>query len=208
MDSGLCVAAVVMEEAFNSALAADTTGIHCNKQQSGGALLTEGNAMPVRDEIETAIGYLIAKHVTSGRYMALIAQWAGDMVAKPDCVEGEEQNPDGGGFKSLTLAHMFGPLMVTFISTTLGLFVYFTFGYALDDVTALASYAANYGDKGNLSKKDAALQRKIRKMTFQQLWDRGKELQQQDERPMPEGLLTEAVDDGPRTDKLIQAVFK
>ena len=73
---------------------------------------------------------------------------------------------------------------------------------------AQARYAANYGDKGNLSKKDAALQRKIRKMTFQQLWDRGKELQQQDERPMPEGLLTEAVDDGPRTDKLIQAVFK
>jgi len=209
MDSGLCVAAVVMEEAFNLALAADIGGIHCNKKQSGGALLTEANAMPIRDEIETAIGYLVAKHITAGRYKALLAQWEGDIVGKPECVEGEEQNPDdGGGFKSLTLAHLIGPLMLTFISTSIGLLVYFSFGYALDDVTALASYATNYGDKGNLSKKDGALQKKIRTMTFQQLWDRAKELQQQDERPMPEELLTEAVDDGPRTDKLIQAVFK
>ena len=71
MDSGLCVAAVVMEEALNLALAADTGGLHCNKQQSGGALLTEANAMPIRDEIETAIGYLVAKRVTCAAHAAL-----------------------------------------------------------------------------------------------------------------------------------------
>jgi hypothetical protein len=209
MDSGLCVAAIVMEESFNQAVAADTEGIHCNKQQQGGALLTEANAMPIRDEIETAIGYLVAKRVTAGRYKQLLAQWERDVVGKPQCVEGDDQNLDDGvGFQSLTLVHLSGPLMLTFVTTSIGLLVYFSFGYALDDVTALASYATNYGDKGNLSKKDAALQKRIRRMTFHQLWDRGKELQQQARRPMPEEVLTEAVDDGPRTEKLIQAVFK
>lgn len=208
MDSGLCGAAVIMQEAFDRVFTEDTGAVHCNKHVSGGALLTEGNAMPVRDEIETAIGYLVAKHVTAGNYKTLLSQWEGEKKVDPVCSKDTTDGSGTPGFNSLTVGHLMGPFCFTFVCTTIGLLIYFLFGYALDDVAALASYATNYGEQGNLSKSDTELQKQIRTMTFLELWEKGKELQKQDSRPMPEGVLMKAVDDGPRTDKIIQAVFK
>ena len=134
MDAGLCSAAVIMEEAWEKVLSTDPE--HCNKVMVGGALLSQGNAMPVRDAIEVPLSYLLAKHIAGGTYEELLSQWKksdkipGGALNDSPCNQeiGTEEDDDVEGFRPLSISHMAGPFAIALVSTTLGLAIYFMFG--------------------------------------------------------------------------------
>ena len=208
MDAGLCSAAVIMEEAWDKVLTTDPE--HCNKVMVGGALLSQGNAMPVRDAIEVPLSYLLAKHIAGGTYEALLSQWKksdkipGGALNESPCNEeiGTEEDDDVEGFRPLSISHMAGPFAIALVSTTLGLAIYFMFGYALDDVVALADMADNLGGGANMIAQDAEVCKQMRGATFKELWDRAKAAR------VPNAELAAAIDAAPDKELLIQTVFK
>jgi hypothetical protein len=122
---------------------------HCNKVAVGGTLLSQGNGMPVRDEIEMAMSFVVAKHVTEGKYHSLRAEYKGTYVGSATCDVADEMDA-AKGFQSLDEWALFAPLFITFACTSTGLLVYFVCGYAMDDIHALAEMALNAGDDGNI----------------------------------------------------------
>jgi hypothetical protein len=203
LDGGLCVAAVAQEEPWKWAQA-EHPELHCNKAMVGGVLLDQGIAMPVRSDIETALSYIIARHITEGQYEELSRAWLMDQLPENVCTqsmegaEGDEQE----GFQSLGISHLLGPFMITFTCTTLGLMVYFFVGYAIEDVVALGQAADNLGGQANMLASDSKLRKEMKNVSFQRLWERAKAAD------VPDEELNAALDAAPEKSLLIKAVFK
>lgn len=140
---------------------------HCNKAAVGGTLLSQGNGMPVRDEIEMAMSFVVAKHVTAGSYYNLRAEYKGAYVGSATCDVADEAEAEAG-FESLDEWALFAPFLITFVCTSTGLTVYFVCGYAMDDIHALAEIALHAdGDYGK--SEDSKLQIKLQKCSVSQL---------------------------------------
>ena len=83
MDDGKCVAVVAMADAWELLLSQDKK--HCNKMMVGGTIQNRPFAMPVRDDLEAPISYLVAQHVTAVRpihFLAVLIHFDG-----ADCVD-------------------------------------------------------------------------------------------------------------------------
>jgi hypothetical protein len=204
MDSGECIAAVIQKEPWREAQSLNPEA-HCGKEMVGGALMTQGIAMPVQDSIETALSYVIARHITEGLYEELVQEWMEQSAFFPntcaksmDGAEGDEQE----GFQSLGISHLLGPFMITFICTTGGLAAYLFFGYALEDAVALGRTANNLGGQANMATSDVKLKKGMKGRPFKELWDRAVAAD------VPQDELSPAIDAAPDKRLLIQAIFK
>jgi hypothetical protein len=123
--------------------------------------------MPVRDEIEMAMSFIVAKHVTEGRYYKLRAEFKGMYVGSSTC-DAADETEAAEGFESLDEWALFAPFLITFVCTSTGLVVYFVCGYAIDDIHALAELALHADEKYELS-EDSKLHSDMLKCTVPQL---------------------------------------
>ena len=64
LEAGRCVAAVVMSDAWDRQLVANSE--NCKKRKVGATLITQGNAVPIADKYQMPMSYLIARHLASG----------------------------------------------------------------------------------------------------------------------------------------------
>jgi hypothetical protein len=123
MDEGNCVATCLMADAWDNVLTQDSSP-HCNKISVGEPLITAGNAMPVSKSLHQSISFIVSQNVAAGKYDKLREEYKTNLVGVPSCGEGADA--DAEGFQSLTELDLLAPLLITFMSTTVGLVLWCT----------------------------------------------------------------------------------
>lgn len=121
MDEGECVATCLMADAWDNVLAQKDSP-HCNKIPVGETLLTAGNAMPVSKSLHQSLSFIVGQEVAAGAYAKLREEYKKNLVGVPSC--GEDAEAGEEGFQSLTELDLLAPLLITFISTSIGMLIY------------------------------------------------------------------------------------
>jgi hypothetical protein len=92
--------------------------------------MTQGNAMPVADDLQMPLSFLIARHLAAGRYHTLRDDYRKNFVGVIDCSAEAAAEAEAAGFQKLDELNLLAPFCLTGVCTTVGLLVYFFCGYS------------------------------------------------------------------------------
>ena len=168
MDNGLCLAAVVMSDGWDKTVA--NSPEHCSgsnsKMMLDYVLMSAGNGMPIRDELQQPLSFVIAAQIQAAKYFALQNEYKAEKVGFSTCKTVQSGNEFSDGvksFKSMTEMDMFAPFAITFVMTSIGLMVFFGCGY-------VGLHIEDAGIGGVLD--DKSIKKQLEGLTRSQLRDR------------------------------------
>jgi hypothetical protein len=130
-DDKKCIAAVLFQDGWENALtgaypttqndgkSADKN--HCDKVAVGGSLMSTANAMPVRQDLNEALSYLIARKVTNNEYATFRKKAREKFIGADMCPKVGKSALAGASIDAFALA---GPLFISLVLTATGLVVH------------------------------------------------------------------------------------
>lgn len=132
LDAGNCIAAIIFSDAWDRKF---NTGQHCNKLAVEN-LFGLPNGMPIREELQASLSYVIQEAVSAGEYKEFeIAKRRQFLPTRYSCGhEDSESDPEGGVLGS---DHLFGPVMFSGFCTICGLVIYYCLGYFNESYVSL-----------------------------------------------------------------------
>ena len=80
--------------------------------------------MPVADDLQMSLSFLIARHLAAGRYHTLRDDYRKNFVGVVDCSAEAAAEAEAAGFQKLDELNLMAPFVLTFLATTIGLMVY------------------------------------------------------------------------------------
>ena len=139
MDNGNCLAAVVMNDAWDKIIASSPE--HCSGAKAKKILDfivdSAGNGMPITDRLAQPMAFTIAAQIQAAKYFTLQKEYKAEKIGYSSCDSeaaiaaggGKRGGGSSGGFTSMSELDMFAPFAITFAMTTVGLMVFLSCGY-------------------------------------------------------------------------------
>ena len=125
LDARKCAGAVLMQDSWNNIVAGKEegyTGEPCKYAAVDVSLLTAENAMPISDELQQAMSYVVAREVAANGYGQLAQLQRNKRgIVKRDSCHGVTQSEGSQSESKLDAFHMLAPFSICFVCTTAGL---------------------------------------------------------------------------------------
>jgi hypothetical protein len=115
LDAGLCGAAVMFEDAWNN-----LKDQHCDKILVGTPLYSMANAVPVRSDLAAAFSWAISQAVLTGMYKQEEGFAKSVYLPSGSACDAAVEVAQGDG---ITPTAFFGPLLISFLCSTIALFL-------------------------------------------------------------------------------------
>jgi hypothetical protein len=198
MDSGQCVAAVIMSDSWDKLIARNPQ--HCDKILVGASLLNRAFAMPVSDKYVVPMSYLIAKLVTAGTYATYAQEYKAAQIGPPSCDDaGDIEADEEVDSLVMDMYDLASPFLITFCATAIGLVWDFVVERYND--RGVSEVTGDDRDQNFMTVEDRELRRRIRDLPFSELWNRAVATQATEEQ------LHAAIEVAPKRHLLVRLVF-